>query len=179
MAKPEENYLSIGQVLRPQGLQGQVKIRPDTDDAGRFSSLRHAYSLNARGEATELPLHDISVRGGFVYLRIDGDASVEDAQKRRDLHLYVPRSEAVPLNEFENFITDLIGCTLSDSNGKVIGTVTDVLQPGANDVYQVKTPEGRMLLVPALRHVITQVDVNAKTMTADATKLWEVSIFED
>jgi len=72
----------------------------------------------------------------------------------------------------------LIGCAMVDTHGRMIGILKDVLQPGANDVYVIETPEGS-LLVPALRHVITQVDVPARLITADAERLGEVSILAD
>ena len=178
MEKPLEGYLSIGQVLRPQGLAGQVKIRPDTDDPGRFSALKTVFVRGKDGQLSELAVSKISVRTGFVYLNLGEDNSVEDAEKRRDLLLYVPRSEEVPLQEYENCIVDLIGCTLVDTKGNIIGVVKDVLQPGANDVYVVATAQGQ-LLVPALRHVILSVDVAEKKILAEAERLWEVSVLED
>lgn len=178
MEKPLEGCLSIGQVLRPQGLKGQVKVRPDTDDAGRVSGLRAALIRSGDGQTLSVPLHDISVRGGFVYLTLNGDDSVEAAEKRRGLTLYVLRRDAVPLGRNENYITDLIGCEMVDTDGKRIGTLTDVLQPGANDVYVVKTSEGD-LLVPALLHVILEVDILRRVVLADAQRLMEVSILAD
>ncbi|NLX83307.1 MAG: 16S rRNA processing protein RimM [Clostridiales bacterium] len=174
----KEGYLSIGQILRPQGLLGQVKIRPDTDDPGRFSALSHVFLKKDDKNFEEMLISDVKVRSGFVYLTMGDDKSVEDAEKRRDTLLYIPREESVPLETFENFIVDLIGCTLIDTNGNEIGVVKDVLQPGANDVYVVKTSKGT-LLVPALKHVILSVDVQQKRMLAHADKLMEVSIFED
>lgn len=178
MKKPLEDYLSIGQVLRPQGLLGQVKIRPDTDNPGRFSALKNVFIKAGNSGYTEVPVSKVSVRSGFVYLNLGEDKSVEDAEKRRDLMLYVSREDAVPLGEYEHFIVDLIGCTLFDTNGQRIGVVRDVLQPGANDVYVVDTDKG-ILLVPALRHVIIKVDVAERKMIAEADRLWEVSVLED
>lgn len=172
-----EGYLSIGQVLRPQGLKGMVKIRPDTDDPGRFSQLDHLFIQDNNGLAVMIEFSNVSVRGSFVYLNLGEDDTVEKAVLRRDLKLFIPRDQAVPLNENENFISDLVGCKLIDTNGNLVGTLTDVLQPGANDVYTVSTPQGT-LLVPALRHVILDVDIKQKLITAQADRLWEVSIFE-
>ena len=172
-----EGYLSIGQVLRPQGLNGMVKIRPDTDDPGRFSQLDHLFIQDNNGLAVMIEFFNVSVRGSFVYMNLGEDDTVEKAVLRRDLKLFIPRDQAVPLNENENFISDLVGCKLIDTNGNLIGTLTDVLQPGANDVYTVSTPQGT-LLVPALRHVILDVDIKQKLITAQADRLWEVSIFE-
>lgn len=178
MSASQEGYLSIGQVLRPQGLLGQVKIRPDTDDPGRFSALSHLYLKQNKDAYAKVAVSNVKIRAGFVYLNLGEDQTVEDAEKRRDTMLYVPREESVPLAAFENFIVDLVGCIMIDTNGQEIGTVTDVLQPGANDVYVVKTANGR-LLVPALKHVITEVDVSQKRMIAQADRLMEVSIFAD
>lgn len=178
MGKPMEGCLSIGQVLRPQGLAGQVKIRPDTDDPGRFLALEWVLIDDGKGRQEQVAISRVSVRGGFVYLNLGEDADIETAEKRRGLLLYVPREEAVDLGENENFIVDIIGCALKDTKGRELGTVIDVLQPGANDVYVVSTPGGR-LLVPALRHVILEVNVPQKTITADADRLWEVSLYED
>ena len=172
-----EGYLSIGQVLRPQGLNGMVKIRPDTDDPGRFSQLDHLFIQDNNGLAVMIEFSNVSVRGSFVYMNLGEDDTVEKAILRRDLKLFIPRDQAVPLNENENFISDLVGCKLIDTNGNLVGTLTDVLQPGANDVYTVSTPQGT-LLVPALRHVILDVDIKQKLITAQADRLWEVSIFE-
>ena len=173
-----EGYLSIGQVLRPQGLKGLVKIRPDTDDPGRFSLLDTVYVQGKKGHMDSIPISEVSVRGGFVYLRLGEDDSVEAAQARRDTLLYVSRDQAVPLSETENFIADLIGCSLLTTTGQMIGRVVDVLQPGAADVYVVKTETGS-LLVPALKHVILSVDVQRKLITADAERLEEVSLASD
>lgn len=178
MAQAMEEYLSVGQVLRPQGLNGQVKIRPDTDDPSRFLTLDTIYIRLSDGGLQRMDIRNVSVRGNFVYACLGKDQSIEDAQQRRGLVLYIPRKQAVPLDEYENFIADLIGCTMADTSGKMIGTIKDVLQPGANDVYVVDTPEGS-LLVPALRHVIIQVDVSARLVVADADRLWEVSVFEN
>ncbi len=177
MDKTHEGYLSIGQVVRPQGLLGQVKIRPDTDDPGRFLSLTSLFA-EIKGQVKPLLISRVSVRQGFVFANLEEDATVEDAEARRGLMLYVKREDAVPLSEFENFITDLIGCVVLTTKGKRIGQVKDVLQPGANDVYVVKT-EGKNLLIPALRHVVLTVDVPRKEILVDEERLNEVSIFED
>jgi len=178
MPEPLEGCLSIGQVLRPQGLRGQVKIRPDTDDPGRFSALARVFVKDRAGRYEALTVNGVSVRSGFVYLHLGGDSTVEAAELRRGLVLYIPRGEAVPLGEHENFISDLIGCQMVDTEGRLIGTVEDVLQPGANDVYVVKTDQGT-LLVPALKHVVLAVDVENKVVTAHAQRLWEVSLVQD
>lgn len=172
------DFLSIGQVLRPQGLKGLVKIRPDTDDPDRFLSLQEVFISNNASPGIRVQVSNISVRSGFVYLRVDNDQSIDEAEKRRNMMLFVPREKAVPLGEYENFITDMIGCHLQDTKGNFIGTLNDILQPGANDVYVVETSNGQ-LLIPALRHIILQVDIDKKIIIVDGEHLDEVSILAD
>ncbi len=167
-------YLLIGQVLRPQGIKGLVKVRPDTDDPERFLDLKSLYIKV--GEAyQEISVEDISVREDGVYLRLNGVADRTAAERQRGLMLYVDRAHAVQLGENETFICDLIGCRVMDLQGNELGTLTDVLQPGGNDVYVIKTPKGEMLL-PALRHVIPTVDVKQGIVTVDEKRLPEVAV---
>lgn len=174
----KEGYLCIGQVLRPQGLKGLVKIRPDTDDPGRFLGLNYVFILDSDKRFQKITVREVSVRSRFVCLRIENDQDAESAERWRGIYLYIDRENAVPLGEHENFITDMIGCELRDNKGTKLGVLEDILQPGANDVYVVKTKEGR-LLVPALRHVILSVDTRLKVIVADSETLKEVSLLED
>ena len=167
-------YLLIGQVLRPQGIKGLVKVRPDTDDPWRFEDLNFVY-LESNKSYTKVSIEEVSVRDDGVYLRLDHAQTRDDAEKQRDIMLYVDRAHARELEENETFICDIIGCKAVTLDGEEIGTVRDVLQPGGNDVYVIKTPKGEMLL-PALRHVGPEIDVINQKMYIDAKRLPEVAV---
>lgn len=167
-------YLLIGQVLRPQGIKGQVKVRPDTDDPERFLDLNSVF-LKAGDAFQEVPVEEVSIRPDGVYLRLNGAPDRDAAERQRGLMLYIDRAHAVALEENENFICDLIGCRVVDLQGNELGSIRDVLQPGGNDVYVIKTPRGEMLL-PALRHVIPTVDVKNGLVTVDEKRLPEVAV---
>ena len=167
-------YLLIGEVLRPQGIKGQVKVRPDTDDPYRFEELEWVYVK--KGDAYDkVEIADVSVRDDGVYLRLNGVQDRDAAEKQRGWMLYVDRAHARKLEENETFICDLIGCKVVDLNGNEIGVVKDVLQPGGNDVYVIKTPKGEMLL-PALKHVVPEIDVEKGVMIIDEKRLPEVAV---
>lgn len=170
-------YLLIGQVLKPQGVYGQVKIRPDTNDPARYLSLQTVYIKDGE-QFVALKASDAAVRDGFAYLILGDDVTRDDAEKRRDLFLYVAREDAVPLKKNEYFICDMIGCTVYDTKENTLGTITDVLQPGANDVYVIKTPRGEML-VPAIRVVVKDVDVENRRVVLDEERLPEVAVMDD
>jgi 16S rRNA processing protein RimM len=117
------------------------------------------------------------VEGGFVYMLFAGVDDRTAAEALRGQLLYVDRDHAVELPEDTEFICDLIGCVAFDTRGERIGTLTDVIQPGAHDVYVFDTARGE-LLVPALRRVILEVDVASRRMVLDGKALGEVSLYQ-
>ena len=149
----------MGIVVKPQGVAGQVKIKPETDDPNRFLMLENILAQTAEGKPVKsIPIDQISVRDGFVYATLNGSINRNEAEAQRGWLLSVPRTEAIALPPDHHFIADLIGCRVVDTKGNTLGVLTDVLQPGANDVYVVDCKPGRML-IPALMKVIPTVDV--------------------
>ena len=120
-----EDTLVVGEVLRPQGLRGEVKVKPLTDDPDRFFALRRVF---LRGE--EKRCRCLRVHEGYAYLQIDGIFSREAAEGIRGDALRIRREDAVKLPENAEFIGDLIGCQAVDTEGRIWGELKDVLQPG-------------------------------------------------
>lgn len=169
-------HLLVGVVIKPQGVLGQVKVHPQTDDPQRFYDLKHLYIKN--GEKFEaVSLEQVRVHQGFVYCVVNGASTREQAEQQRGLQLYVSREQAVPLEEDRYFIVDLVGCDVVNTRGEPIGVLKEVLQPGAADVYVIKTPEGTMM-VPALKRVVTEVDVHQRRITLDEQTLPEVAVLD-
>ncbi len=171
-------YLQIGVVVKPQGILGQVKIKPYVDDPDMFLDLK-AVSIEVGEGFQTLPLRDVSVREGFVFAWLGEGATREDAEQQRGLVLLVHRNDAAPLPDDRHFIVDLIGCRVENLGGQPMGQLVDILQPGANDVYVVKTLDGRRLLVPALKRAIPRVDVENRLIVLDEAVLSEVALFEN
>ncbi len=170
-------YLAIAEVLKPQGVRGEIKARELTNDPERFEELESAY-LENDGKYTEIKVSLVRLDSDFVYLRVDGVNDRDAAEKLRGAFLYVDRQHAVELDEDENFICDLIGLRGIDDAGNEHGLLTDVLQPGGNDVY-VFTKDGHEMLVPALKTAILKVDLKSKTVIKSAARLKEVAITDD
>ena len=89
---------------------------------------------------------------------------MDEVEKYRKKSLYVTRENAVRLNKDEYFIADLIGLKVLDEAGEALGELEDVIETGANDVYQIKMNDGRQLLLPAIRQCVLEVDVGAGFM---------------
>jgi len=168
-------YLAIGTIIRPQGIDGEVKVRPSTDDPGRFLALETVFA----GEKLR-PMHVVSaiVRGGFAYLRLEGVCDRDGAEALRGEVLHVDRAHAVKGNPDGEFIADLIGCRVVDSGGGSIGELRGIQQTRAHDVYEILTTRG-LLWIPALKSVVVRVDTAAGLIVLDEKRLAETSVWED
>ena len=169
--------LMIGEITRPQGIRGEVKVRPATCDPDRFYDMDHVFFK--RGDAyVEQKIHVNRVEPDAVYMTFDGVNDRTQAEKLRGEFLYIDREHSVELPENANFICDLIGCEGSDTNGRKLGKLVDVMQPGGNDVYVFNGPLGEVL-VPALKSVVHEVCVEEKRIVFDAVRLNEVAVFNE
>jgi len=173
-----DEYLVIGEILKPQGVKGEVKVRPITCDPSRFEDLTRVFFKDAAGTYVPIKVKISRVDLDAVYLTVRGYSDRTEAENLRGQLLYVDRASAMKLPEGAEFICDLIGCVAHDDTGRLIGTLTDVLQPGAGDVYVFRGPLGEVL-VPALKTVFLEVDVHAKTMLLSVARLTEVAVFDE
>ena len=171
----KSEYLRVGQIVRAHGVHGDVKIIPLTDDPARFRALKTAY-LETAGAYAPVAVTGIRFQPDAVLLHLEGCDTVERAEALKNAYLCVNRSNAVKLKKDTYFVADLIGCDTFDSNGTAYGKLTDVLETGANDVYEI---ENGKLLVPALKRVLREVDVENGRIVFDAAVLEEVGCFAD
>lgn len=169
-------YLRVGVVVRAHGIRGAVKLEPLTGDLARFHALKEAF-LERKGEYVPVRVSDVGVREGSVYATLSCAGTREEAEALRGAYLCVDRAHAVQLPEGTYFVSDLIGCKVFDDLDNALGTLTDVLETGANDVYVIEGE--KKLLVPALKKVVREVDVANKRVVLDAAALEEVGLFED
>lgn len=158
-----EQYLRVGVISSTHGLKGEVKVFPTTDDPERFRKLKKVY-LDTGKDYMSLKVTGIKFFKNQVILKFQEFQDINEIEKYRGKALLIDREQAVPLAENENFIVDLIDMDVYDEEEKRLGTLTDVLQTGANDVYVVETDEGKEILLPAIPSCILDVDVEAAKM---------------
>ena len=159
-----EQFLRVGVISSTHGIRGEVKVYPTTDDPERFLDLDEVI-LDTGREHKILEIEGVKLFNNQVILKFKGYDNINDIEKYLKKDLLVDREHAVELGENENFIADLIDMEVVTDEGKVLGTLTDVIETGANDVYAVKTPEGKEILLPAIRDCIRDVNVDEKRMT--------------
>ena len=136
---------------------------PTTDDVNRFKRLKKVTldTGKARDAGTVLEIEGVKFFKQFAILKFRGIDSIEEAERYRKASLLVPRSDAVRLRKDEYFVADLIGLNVRDEDGTEIGTLKDVIETGANDVYAIDLRDGRELLLPAIKQCVLEVDVEA------------------
>lgn len=171
------DYLMIGEVLKPQGIRGEAKVKPYAADPQDFMKWKTLY-IQSNNEYEPITARCSRVHDGFAYITL-GDCTDPNAVERlRGMQLYIRREQTVQPSGDETFICDLIGCEAVDETGAVLGTLTDVLQHGPVDVYVFRTPKGS-LMAPALKAVFPAVDVTARRISVCTEKLQEVAVVED
>ena len=158
-----EERLKVGIISSTHGVRGEVKVLPTTDDVKRFRRLKEVILETGREERV-LEIEGVKFFKQFAILKFRGIDSINDIEKYRGCGLFVTRENAVKLKENEYFIADLIGIAVEDETGAVLGKVEDVIETGANDVYQIRMADGRELLLPAIRQCVLSVDVEAGRM---------------
>ncbi len=172
-----EPYLLIGEIVRPQGIRGEVKVRHYTDDPARFLDLTFAY-VEKDGSYQPLPIAGCRVQKDDVFLTLQGVGDRNGAEKYRGVKLFIDRAHARELSEDEVFIADILGAKAFDTKGNIIGTLKEVLTPGGVDVFVFDTPKGPMMM-PALKAVILTMDAESGRIVLDEQKLPEVALYED
>lgn len=170
----KKDCLMIGEVLKPQGIRGEVKIRPHTADTERFRSWNTLH-VESDGGFRPLPFRLSRIHEGYVYAILGDCASADDAEAWRGKKLYVERAQIPENEENETLIADLIGCRAVDEAGHELGILTDVLQYGSVDTWVFKTSAGT-LMAPALLSVFTEVDTENSIIHVCREKLDEVAV---
>ena len=159
-----EQFLQVGVISSTHGLRGEVKVFPTTDDAARFQTLKNVV-LDTGRKKLDLEIQSVRFFKQFVIVKFKGIDNINDIEKYKGKSLFVTRENAVELEEDEYYIGDLIGMEVyTDDSEERFGVLKDVMETGANDVYCVKTPEGKELLLPAIHDCILDVDLDKEEM---------------
>lgn len=158
-----EDMLQVGVITQTHGVRGEVKVFTTTDDVNRFKKLKQVI-LDTGKETMPLEIQSVKFFKQFVILKFKGIDNINDIEKYKRCSLYVTREHAVPLEEDEYFIADMIGMEVCTEDGNIFGTLKDVIETGANDVYVIENAEHGEVLVPAIKECIRSVDIEKGQM---------------
>jgi len=159
----EEDLINIGKIVGTYGYQGMVRVVPLTDFPQRFKQLKRVI-LWHQGMGKEVAVEASRPYKAVHLLKLEGIDSREEAQLYQNALLKIEESELYPLPEGYYYHFQLQGLSVYDEEKGLLGELTDILETGANDVYVVKSREYGEILLPAIKEVILDIDLEEKKM---------------
>lgn len=164
-----EELFRVGVISNTHGIRGEVKVYPTTDNVRRFDDLKEVI-LDTGKEQLNLHVTSAKYFKNMVILKFKEFDNINDIIPYKGMDLLVTRENAIPLEEGEYYIADIIGSKVITDEDKILGTLTDVLQTGANDVYVVKTKDGKEVLLPSIEECILDRDIENKIVKVHIMK---------
>ena len=182
----EQANFEIGIITKPQGIKGELRVLPTTDDPGRFELLigetvyikkankdAPSHATDNRDTLSSMPVQDKTglenirpvvltaarVQKGMVYIKLKGINDRNDAEKFGGAIITIPPQMALPLEDNEYYVRDLIGLLAVNESEEHLGVLARVVHTSANDIYEIKPQEGKPFLVPAVKEFVKSVDL--------------------
>lgn len=162
-----KELMCVGQITKPHGVRGEVKVCSLTDSLERFKSLKRAYI-----DGKEIKITSVKLQSDRAILKIEGIDTMDEADNYRNKYIEVKREDAIKLPKDSYYIADLIDCQVFDTEGESLGRVYDVIETGSNDVYWVKDEKNKEVLIPALKSIVEEVNINDSKIIIKPVKVW-------
>ncbi len=161
----ETDWATIGQVVALFGIHGELKVRLLTDIPNRFAELETVY---VGANHTSYSIQSVRPhKGEIIVLKLSGINDANSAERLRNQELSIPLSELATLPPDFYYQHDILGLQVLTLDGQELGQIVEIIVTGSNDVYSIKKPEGSLLLIPAIKDVIKQIDLIRRTMHID------------
>ncbi len=154
----------IGQIVNTHGLRGEVKVYLYTDYPERFDEIDYLYIQNRE---EKYYIDKARYQNNMVILKIKGIDTIEKAEGLRGLNLYIDEGNIRELDEDEYMIADLIGLDVYLMSGAFFGKLENVLQYSANDIYVIRSEEGKEYLVPAIKEFVPVIDIDNRKIIVE------------
>lgn len=154
----KKEKLEVGQIVNTFGIKGFVKIYPYVDDIRRFDNLKEVY-IRIKKQESKLEIEEVKYQKNMVLIKFKGIETVEQAERLRNAYVKIDRKDAIPLEEGQYFIADLIGLEVYLDTGEKLGILDDIFNNGSTDIYVVKNELGKQFLLPYVDEVIKEIDL--------------------
>ncbi len=165
-----EKYLEIGQIVNTFGIKGMVKIKPFTENTKkRFDNLKKVY-IKTKKEKKEYEIEEIKYHKEMVLAKFKGIETIEEAEKFRNSYLLINRENEKPLEKGTYYIVDMVGLEVYTDEGDKLGILDDIFNSGSSDIYVVKNELGKQILLPAIKEVIKNIDMENRKITVHLIK---------
>lgn len=157
--------LIVGKIVNTHGIKGELRVQSITDSADdRYQVGNHLY-VEDHFSVGPLQIASHRVHKSFDLIKFDGLDHINEVKQFVGSHLYVALEDIDELEADEYYIHELIGCQVLDESGRQIGELAEVIDLPANDVWVVARQEKEDLLLPNIKEVILDVDIDKKLIT--------------
>ncbi|MDD6035243.1 MAG: ribosome maturation factor RimM [Lachnospiraceae bacterium] len=160
----KDSMLRVGVITTTHGVKGEVKVYPTTDEPARFKRLKKAY-LDLGRELLPVTIEGVKFFKQMVILKFKEIDDCDKAALYRNKDILIDREDAMPLAENEFYICDLIGLSVVTDEGNTLGTLSEVLQTGANDVFEVTLPNKETVLIPYIEDCVKEISLEEGKVT--------------
>jgi 16S rRNA processing protein RimM len=166
---PSEVFFSIGRIVGAHGIRGEVKLEIHSDHPERLKQLRRVYFDD---DPTPRRLRAVRLHGSQALLTFPDITDRDTAQALRGTLVRISGSQARPLEDGEFFHYQLIGLSVYDEAGQLLGKLEEILEAGEVDIYIVRDADKREHLFPALKEVVLEIDPAADRMVV-RPQVWD------
>lgn len=158
-----ERYFEIGKIAGTHGLKGTLRVFPTTEEPSRFELLKQIIVEN-KGKRETFHIEKIAYHKKFVLVTVKELKDINEAELYKGAGIWIPEEDALPLEENEYYMRDLYGLAVVTEEGEELGTLADIYETGANDVYAIRQEGKKDLLIPAIQQCIVSVDIKNRIM---------------
>jgi 16S rRNA processing protein RimM len=158
------NMFNVGKVINTHGIRGEVKVLRISDFDDRFQIGGIVYLDKNNGELLKLVIDGHRIHKGYDLLQFEGYHNINDVESFKGFNLKISEEQLTELDENEFYYYEIIGCEVHTTDNQYLGKIKEVLSPGANDVWVVKQPKGKDILIPYIEEVVKSVDIEAKNV---------------
>ena len=159
-----KEYIELGQIVNTRGLRGELKVNSFSEDPKRFEKIKKILVKTKQGNV-EYEIERVGYNKNQVILKLKGIDHIDYAEKLRNCMIIIHRNDLEPLKPGQYYIVDLIGLDVFSDENQYLGTVNDIYNTGSNDIYVIKSDDGKQLLLPGIPDVIKQVDLEGGKIT--------------
>ncbi|MBC2115785.1 ribosome maturation factor RimM [Listeria booriae] len=162
-----EQMFNVGKIVNTHGLMGEVRVISQTDFADeRFVPGNELFLFAKNSKKPEkLVIKTHRKHKNFDLLTFEGIVGINNVERMKEGMLKVPESQLGDLEENEFYFHEIIGCEVYTEEGELLGTISEILTPGANDVWVVQQKGEKDKLVPYIEDVVTSVNIADKKIT--------------
>ena len=163
--KPD--YLLLGELLRPHGVRGEFRMRILTDYPERIKDLKQVYlgDETDHRHVTPFTIETTRFHKNYLLIKFEGIQDRNEAEALRGRYVMIDIENAIPLEDDEFYLFELVGLTVQTDEGQVLGTIRHVMETGANDVYIVNSKQYGEILIPAHDETIVEIDLDHEIVT--------------